>query len=100
MKKESENLGEILAGDRIENSDYELLFGKEEVCKILCRVDVTRKQAKKFAKYIEQEYTAHWCGRGQWCFPQRTLVFSSLPGVPSHALSLHHSCAGYARHLY
>lgn len=60
VKKESENLGEILAGDRIESSDYELFFGKKESCKLLCRREITNKQAKKFSKYIEQEYTAHW----------------------------------------
>ncbi len=32
--KESENLGEVLAGDRIESSDYELIMGKNEYCKV------------------------------------------------------------------
>jgi hypothetical protein len=60
LKKESENLGEILAGDRIESSDYELLFGKDEFCKVLCKKDYGRKHARKLSKRIEQDYQAHW----------------------------------------
>ena len=33
----AENLGEILTGNSIENSPYEISFLKEETCKLLCR---------------------------------------------------------------
>lgn len=33
----AENLGEILTGNSIENSPYEISFLKEESCKFLCR---------------------------------------------------------------
>ncbi len=75
VRKESENLGEILAGDRIESSDYELIFGKKEVCKVLCHRVLTNKQAKKFSKYIEQDYHAHWCVRA-------CARLSGSPGAP------------------
>ena len=36
VKDMAENLGEVLSGDRIENSPYELIMGKNEYCKFLC----------------------------------------------------------------
>ena len=33
----AENLGEVLRGDKIMNSNYELKMGVEETCKILCK---------------------------------------------------------------
>ena len=60
VEKESENLGEILAGDRIESSDYELLMGKNEQCKVLCVTEYGVGAGKKFAERIEEEYTVNW----------------------------------------
>ena len=37
----AENLGEVLRGDKIMNSNYELKMGVEETCKILCRRELT-----------------------------------------------------------
>jgi transmembrane 9 superfamily protein 2/4 len=59
--RESENLGEVLAGDRIESSDYELIMGKNEYCKVLCRKEYGRRAASLFAERIEEEYTVNWC---------------------------------------
>ena len=40
----AENLGEILRGDRIESSLYELQMKHDEYCKVLC-------DAKEYTKY-------------------------------------------------
>jgi len=46
------NLGQLLAGDSIESSDYKLFMKFHEYCKVLCVKQYTDKQAKKFASKI------------------------------------------------
>ena len=45
----AENLGEVLRGDKIMNSNYELKMGVEETCKILCRKELTASEAREFS---------------------------------------------------
>ncbi|KAK9811371.1 hypothetical protein WJX72_002736 [[Myrmecia] bisecta] len=53
----AENLGEVLRGDRIENSAYEIKIRVDEQCKVLCRIDsLSESQAKAFRVKIEDEY--------------------------------------------
>jgi transmembrane 9 superfamily protein 2/4 len=56
----AENLGEVLRGDRIMNSHYELKMRVEETCKILCRKDLSAAEMKEFSVRIEQDYRVHW----------------------------------------
>jgi hypothetical protein len=56
----AENLGEVLRGDKIMNSLYELKMGVEETCKILCRKELTNAEAKEFAVRVEEDYRVHW----------------------------------------
>ena len=56
----AENLGEVLRGDRIMNSHYELKMRVEETCKILCRKELTGAEAKLFSVRIEEDYRVHW----------------------------------------
>jgi len=56
----AENLGEVLRGDRIMNSNYELKMGVEETCKILCRKELTASEVKEFTIRIEEDYRVHW----------------------------------------
>lgn len=57
-----ENLGEILRGDRIENSLYNISAKRNEDCKILCpkRMKYTQEEIKKFMEFIKYEYRVHW----------------------------------------
>jgi transmembrane 9 superfamily protein 2/4 len=55
-----ENLGEILSGDRIETSDYQLRFGKEERCKVLCQRAYTNGEAHLLKKAVTQNYRVNW----------------------------------------
>jgi transmembrane 9 superfamily protein 2/4 len=57
---EEENLGEVLLGDRIESSTYEIYMGKSETCKILCKKEYTLAEVTKFAQHVRYEYRAHW----------------------------------------
>eukprot|EP01100_Stratorugosa_tubuloviscum_P000651 TRINITY_DN1143_c0_g2_i1.p1 TRINITY_DN1143_c0_g2~~TRINITY_DN1143_c0_g2_i1.p1 ORF type:complete len:630 (-),score=245.86 TRINITY_DN1143_c0_g2_i1:107-1996(-) len=51
-----ENLGEILMGDRIENSPYRIESGIDSECKILCHKTYSKEQLKIFAERIEEDY--------------------------------------------
>eukprot|EP01043_Picozoa_sp_COSAG02_P070656 COSAG02_NODE_12603_length_1520_cov_2.269529_3_plen_50_part_00 len=45
MQNYAENLGEILRGDRIESSLYELQMKHDEYCKVLCNAQDYTKYA-------------------------------------------------------
>jgi transmembrane 9 superfamily protein 2/4 len=55
-----ENLGEILAGDLIENSAYEIKMMVNENCKVLCKSTLTTDQKDKFKSMIDDEYLVNW----------------------------------------
>lgn len=52
----SENLGQILSGEDIENSKYEILMRGDQKCKILCRVATTKDNMLLLSKSIEMDY--------------------------------------------
>jgi len=56
----AENLGEILIGEKIESSPYDLKMGKFETCKILCKKSYSSKDVAKFKEKIDEEYIVNW----------------------------------------
>eukprot|EP01098_Paradermamoeba_levis_P009040 TRINITY_DN3742_c0_g2_i1.p1 TRINITY_DN3742_c0_g2~~TRINITY_DN3742_c0_g2_i1.p1 ORF type:complete len:685 (-),score=261.88 TRINITY_DN3742_c0_g2_i1:103-1932(-) len=60
LKAEPENLGEILRGDRIENSPYEIKALQDISCKVLCQNSYPVEDLKLFHEKIQQKYHAHW----------------------------------------
>ncbi|KAJ7951635.1 Transmembrane 9 superfamily member [Quillaja saponaria] len=52
----AENLGEVLRGDRIENSVYTFQMRKEWPCTVACRVKLDAESAKNFKEKIDDEY--------------------------------------------
>jgi transmembrane 9 superfamily protein 2/4 len=56
----AENLGEVLSGDRIENSLYDLRMGVNAQCRILCKSLYSPKQTEQFISKIADEYRVHW----------------------------------------
>lgn len=52
----AENLGEVLRGDRIENSVYEFEMREDLSCKVACRVKHDAESAKNFKEKIDDEY--------------------------------------------
>lgn len=92
IQKHAENLGEVLRGDRIENSVYQVGAGRvqcdwytqtamhlvftsgvyisqykfrvDEQCKVLCRLVLNRVQAKAFRSKIADEYRVNMCAWG------------------------------------
>ncbi|KAL6578548.1 Transmembrane 9 superfamily member 8 [Orobanche minor] len=51
-----ENLGEVLRGDRIENSPYVFKMREPQMCNVVCRLTLDSKSAKEFKEKIEDEY--------------------------------------------
>ncbi|KAI3454010.1 hypothetical protein Pfo_010673 [Paulownia fortunei] len=51
-----ENLGEVLRGDRIENSPYVFKMREPQMCNVVCRLTLDAKIAKEFKEKIEDEY--------------------------------------------
>ena len=62
IKKDHENLGEFLSGDRIENSPYEIKMKTDMFCETVCVVDldVTEKKTKRLEKAIKSGYHNNW----------------------------------------
>jgi len=60
IEEAAENLGEILTGDRIETSAYQLLMLEPVNCEILCGKMYNQDELKQFAEKIEEEYRVNW----------------------------------------
>jgi transmembrane 9 superfamily protein 2/4 len=54
------NLGEVLSGDRIVLSDYELEMGKDEEARYLCSQKVDKAGLKKAVEIVKTGYVAEW----------------------------------------
>jgi len=57
----AENLGEILLGDRIENSLYEIVVDEKINCKVLCvSKPLSAEELKDLSDLVGDEYRASW----------------------------------------
>ncbi|MFS7974458.1 putative nonaspanin (TM9SF) [Helianthus anomalus] len=56
IQNSAENLGEVLRGDRIENSVYMFNMREELPCKVGCKVKLDAQSAKNFKEKIDDEY--------------------------------------------
>ncbi|KAG7662216.1 uncharacterized protein J8A68_004226 [[Candida] subhashii] len=54
------SLGEILRGDRIWQSGYDLHFGIDVPCNRLCDLRATERHIKKASQLIKNGYVVHW----------------------------------------
>ncbi|KAJ9184101.1 hypothetical protein P3X46_007875 [Hevea brasiliensis] len=52
----AENLGEVLRGDRIENSPYVFKMLERKMCHTVCRLKLDAKIVKEFKEKIDDEY--------------------------------------------
>ena len=64
------NLGEVLRGDRIMASDYDLVMGQDQECRYMCSHQTDRKGVKRAQKLVEDGYVAEW-------------IVDNLPGATS-----------------
>lgn len=54
------NLGEVLRGDRITVSDYELVMGRDEEARYLCAKEVDLEGLERTRQLIKDGYVAEW----------------------------------------
>ncbi|KAL6541101.1 Transmembrane 9 superfamily member 8 [Orobanche minor] len=52
----AENLGEVLRGDRIENSPYVFKMREPQMCNLVCRITLNAKEAKELKEKIDDDY--------------------------------------------
>ncbi|KAJ5087321.1 Sodium:alanine symporter [Penicillium angulare] len=64
------NLGEVLRGDRIMTSDFELTMGNDVECQALCTREVSRSNVKWARNLIKENYVIEW-------------IVDNLPGATS-----------------
>ena len=64
------NLGEVLRGDRITQSDIELVMGRDQECNFLCSRNVSRQDLKRAKEMVKDGYVAEW-------------IVDNLPGATS-----------------
>ncbi|KAI9761312.1 MAG: hypothetical protein M4579_001102 [Chaenotheca gracillima] len=64
------NLGEVLRGDRIRTSDYELNMGQDKECQFLCKREVSGPDVKRARELVSEGYVAEW-------------IVDNLPGATS-----------------
>lgn len=64
------NLGEVLRGDRIVISDYELIVGEDQEVRYLCSHEVSAKDVRFAQRLIRDEYMIEW-------------IVDNLPGATS-----------------
>lgn len=60
VKERVENLGEILGGDEIQNSAYELKMRVNETCKVLCKKHLTQSAKNLLRRRIDRDYNVNW----------------------------------------
>lgn len=56
----SENLGEFLTGNKIQNSPYTIYMRKEVYCSVVCQQDLTEHEAKALKTHIFYAYHNNW----------------------------------------
>ncbi|CAG8271497.1 unnamed protein product [Penicillium salamii] len=64
------NLGEVLRGDRIMTSDFELAMGKDLECQALCTREASRSDVKWARQLVKEGYVIEW-------------IADNLPGATS-----------------
>ncbi|EEP78654.1 conserved hypothetical protein [Uncinocarpus reesii 1704] len=64
------NLGEVLRGDRIRISDFEVTMGKDVSCQLLCHKEINRNDVKRARQLISDGYVVEW-------------IMDNLPGATS-----------------
>jgi len=50
----------VLIGDRIQNSDYQLVVGKESRCNVLCEKTLDAEEVENFVDKIGADYSVSW----------------------------------------
>ncbi|XP_071807092.1 transmembrane 9 superfamily member 4-like isoform X1 [Asterias amurensis] len=76
----SENLGEVLRGDRIVNTLYKVPMKTDTPCKVMCLAKYTKDQAKIIADRIKEDYNVHLLADN---LPAATIVTQATKEEPA-----------------
>jgi len=60
IKHDAENLGEVLTGERIENSAFSIKMREKQLCKVVCRKVYQPKEVAHFREKILDEYKVNY----------------------------------------
>lgn len=60
IEESLENLGEILSGDQIENSPYEIAMKVNTTCKVLCERKLSDEDRRRFKSMMDDGYLVNW----------------------------------------
>ncbi|ETK82395.1 hypothetical protein L917_11964 [Phytophthora nicotianae] len=60
IEYKSENLGEYLTANRIQNSPYEIKFLEGQECTVLCKQEYEEKDVKVWENKIKDSYRVNW----------------------------------------
>ncbi|KAI3443636.1 hypothetical protein Pfo_000301 [Paulownia fortunei] len=83
IRNGAENLGEVLRGDRIENSVYSFSMREPQSCKVACQVKITAASAKNFKKKINDDYRVNILdSRSDVCQSLLLFAFRILDNLP------------------
>ncbi|XP_015283922.1 PREDICTED: transmembrane 9 superfamily member 2-like, partial [Gekko japonicus] len=90
-KRPSENLGQVLFGERIASSPYKFTFNKPETCKKVCMKSYNPENAKDVSKLaflkkgMQLNYQHHWIIDNMpvtWCYDVEDGQKYCNPGFP------------------
>eukprot|EP00591_Stephanopyxis_turris_P000203 CAMPEP_0195520288 /NCGR_PEP_ID=MMETSP0794_2-20130614/16545_1 /TAXON_ID=515487 /ORGANISM="Stephanopyxis turris, Strain CCMP 815" /LENGTH=561 /DNA_ID=CAMNT_0040649615 /DNA_START=59 /DNA_END=1741 /DNA_ORIENTATION=+ len=59
-KMASENLGEFLAGSKVESSPYVISMGRDTFCQIICQAKLDKMEAHMFQILVKRGYHNNW----------------------------------------
>jgi len=59
-KMASENLGEFLTGNKVQNSPYTVNMLREVYCQMLCQIELTKLEARNLKMHIRYGYHNNW----------------------------------------
>uniref|UniRef100_A0A4W4EZX3 Transmembrane 9 superfamily member n=1 Tax=Electrophorus electricus TaxID=8005 RepID=A0A4W4EZX3_ELEEL len=91
LKRPSENLGQVLFGERIEQSPYKFSFKKKEECKHVCtkNYDTNKAEDKTSVDFLKKgmllNYQHHWIVDNMpvtWCYDVEDNQKFCNPGFP------------------
>ena len=59
-KREEDTLGELLSGNTLYKSDYEVIMNKTEYCKVLCMETFNAKKINTIKMIYQRKYMSNW----------------------------------------
>jgi len=59
-RAQTDNIGEVLAGDKMREAPYDIRVLQNTDCKFLCQIHMDKKTMAQLRHLIDEEYRVHW----------------------------------------